>query len=259
MGPSEWWMQDIIKTTGAAADKARVNKYMPWAPVYQPVIAEPTFYDPTRELAANAEQMMIGTQGAAEFAGPQSFSSRFSGIQGQSAKNASDTLARYNNMNVSVANQFAASNAATLNQASQTNLGLADELYDQVTIANQQFDNAKNQARQQLRSSYIDAVTNRANAQVLNQLYPQYNISPITGGMMTFMGGRKLRPTYGNTQNVMDVASDYMSQYPGFQPNQYYDAAKSTMGMPNPGYSPDQEYFDKYSQMMSGVYNPTGG
>lgn len=260
--PSEWWLQDVVKTAGSALDLARVKKYMPWAPQFQPVIADPTFYDPTRELAANAEQMAIGTQGAAEFAGPQAFNARFSEIQGAGARNAADVMARYNNMNVGMANQFAQSNAAVQNQASMTNLGLADELYDQVTIANQQFDNAKNMARQELRKSYIDAITNKANAQVLNSLYPQYNISPITGGMMTFMGGRDLKPTFGEKQNVMDVASDYMSQYPGFNPQQYYDAAKVSMGMPQSppfGYAPDADYYDQYAQMMSGIANPMVG
>jgi len=259
--PSEWWLQDVVRTAGSAMDLARVKKYMPWAPQFQPVVADPTFYDPTRELAANAEQMMIGTQGAAEFAGPQAFNARFSQIQGAGARNAADVMARYNNLNVGTANQFAQTNAGVMNQASMTNLGLADELYDQVTIANQQFDNAKNMARQELRKSYIDAITNKANAQVMNSLYPQYNISPITGGMMTFMGGKDLKPSFGQQQNVMDVASDYMSQYPGFNPQQYYDAAKTSMGMPSTpyGYAPDAEYYDQYAQMIAGMTNPMTG
>ena len=51
MGP-EWWLQDVIKTAGAAGDMARVKKRLPWAPKLNPVLMDPTFYDPTRELAA---------------------------------------------------------------------------------------------------------------------------------------------------------------------------------------------------------------
>jgi len=252
--PSEWWAQDIIKSAGAFSDLNRVKKYTPWAAPFEPELGEPTFYDPTRELAANAEQTNIGAQAASTFAGPQSFNARFKQMQGQSAKNAADIMARYNNLNVGVANQFAMQNAMSMSEANKINRDISQDQYDKMTIANQQFDNAKAMARQNLRQSYIDAVTNRANAQVLNTLYPQYNISPITGGMMRFTKGRPLAPTTPQQKDVMQLASDYMRTNPGFQPQQYFDAAKLAAGVQTPGYGymPDPNFLQSYQNTIPG-------
>ena len=189
-----FWLQDAINTAGAAGDFLRLKKYLPWAPPAMPVLPEATFYDPTRELAANAEQMNIGTQGANAFSGPQRYASVFSQIQGQGAKNAADILAKYNNLNVTVSNQQANTNAGILNQTNQYNAGLAKELYDKTTVANQQFDNAKNQARQELRKQFTNAITNRAQAQSLNSLYPNYHFNPANGGLTDYFVPSKIVP-----------------------------------------------------------------
>jgi hypothetical protein len=193
MGP-EWWLQDVIKTAGAAGDMARIKKRLPWAPKLNPVLMDPTFYDPTRELAATQEQYNIGAQGAAAYAPSQALNSRMSQMAGQGAKAAADILGRYNNLNVGQANQFSATKAQVLNQANATNAEISKGLFDATTIANQQYDNAKNQARQELRSSYIDAITNKEQAYALNQLYPNYQIDPSQGGRLYFNAGDELKP-----------------------------------------------------------------
>jgi hypothetical protein len=191
MGP-EWWLQDVIKTAGAAGDMARVKKRLPWAPKLNPVLMDPTFYDPTRELAATQEQYNIGMQGATAYAPSQALNSRQSQMAGQGAKAAADILGRYNNLNVGQANQFAATKTQVLNQANASNAEITKGLFDATTIANQQYDNAKNQARQELRSSYIDAITNKEQAYALNQLYPNYQIDPSQGGRLFFNAGDEL-------------------------------------------------------------------
>lgn len=193
MGP-EWWLQDVIKGVGAAGDMARVKKRLPWAPKLNPVLMDPTFYDPTRELAATQEEYNIGTQGATAFAPSQALNSRMSQMAGQGAKAVADILGRYNNLNVGQANQFAATKAQVLNQTNASNAEITKGLFDATTIANQQYDNAKNQARQELRQSYIDAITNKEQAYALNQLYPNYQIDPSQGGRLTFTGGDELKP-----------------------------------------------------------------
>lgn len=193
-GNDPWWLQDIVKTAGAAGDFFRVKKYMPWQATPNVTLPEATFYDPTRELAANAEQTNILTQGLGHFAGPQALSARASQIQGTAAKNAADILARYNNQNVSVANNLSSQNAQTMNAFSQNRADQATHLFDKQTIANQQFDNSKNMARQMLRQGYIDAVTNKNYTANLNQLYDQYKIDPSIGGRMHFTHGRPIKP-----------------------------------------------------------------
>lgn len=189
---SKWWIQDQINTAGAVGDYMRIKKRLPWAPTVSPVIPEPTFYDPTRELSSNAEQMNIGTQGASTFSNPQQYAATFSGIQGAGAKNAADILGKYNNLNVGVANQFSGMKADILNKTNEVNANTAKTLFDETTVANDNFDRSKNMARQELRKSYVDAITNRANTQVMNTLYPNYKINPETGGMLDFYKGDKL-------------------------------------------------------------------
>ncbi len=191
-----WWLQDQIKTTGAAGDFFRIKKYPPWEAPLDAKIPEYAFYDPTRELANNTEQMVIGTQGQNAYGNPQTFASDFSKIQGQGAKNAADIMGRYNNLNVGVSNQGADAVANIINQTNQANNAKKQQLYDQMTIANQQFDNAKNMARQNLRQSFIDAITNRWQTQGLNEINPYYHVDPSVGGAvygtgvpMTGVGG----------------------------------------------------------------------
>ncbi len=183
-GSAPWWLQDTIKTTGAFGDLMGIKKHMPWAPGVDLEEPRPTFLDPTRELAANAEQANIQTQGMAQFAGPQALSSRSSGIQGQAAKNAADVLAKYNNSNVNIANQFELKATDVRNQESMLRQATSQRVYDQNTVANQQFDNSKLALRNNLRNQYTNAITNRWKTDAMNQMYPDYAVDPSVGGQM---------------------------------------------------------------------------
>ena len=190
--PAEWWLQDTIKTAGAFGDLMGIKKYMPWAPRVDLETPRPTFLDPTRELAANAEQANIQTQAMGQFAGAQAQSSRASSVQGNASKNAADILSRYNNANVNLGNQFEMQATNVRNQEQMANQAGAQRVYDQTTMANQQFDNAKLAMRNNLRNQYTNAMTNRSKTDALNQLYPQYAVSSGSGGFMHFTEGRGL-------------------------------------------------------------------
>jgi hypothetical protein len=186
--PAPWWLQDTIKTAGAFGDLMGIKKYMPWSPGVDLETPRPTFLDPTRELAANAEQSNITNAALAQFAGPQALSARASSVQGTAAKNAADILSRYNNANVNLANQFETNIVNTRNQESMLRQAAASKLYDQNTIANQQFDNSKLAMKNQLRNYYTNAITNRWQTDALNQMYPNYAVDPSVGGQMAFTG-----------------------------------------------------------------------
>lgn len=182
-----WWAQDLVKMYGAAGDLARVKRYFPWQK--KPIVNLPgvEYYDPNRELAANAEQANIQTQGLAAFTGPQALSARSSQIQGQALKNAADIMARYNNLNVGLGNELEQQRTNILNTAYQNEANMDTQLWDKYTILNQQFDNSKALARQELRKAFIDGITNRAKAQALNSLYPNYHTDPSSGGFVDFV------------------------------------------------------------------------
>lgn len=227
-GHDPWWLQDIVKTAGAAGDFFRVKKYSPWQATPGIDLPEPTFFDPTRELAASAEAANIGTQGLAAFTNPQAFAAGFSQIQGQNAKNAADILGRYNNMNVGVANDFEVKRTGIMNDAAARRAGLETTLADKYTILNQQFDNSKNMARQNLRQSYIDAVTNKNNTANMNDLYDQYKIDTSIGGRKRWTHGRPLTAEDSPSDmvtNINSTTAKLMEQNPGLTRDKAVDIA----------------------------------
>jgi hypothetical protein len=193
---------------------ARIKNYMPWQATPGMYLPDPTFYNSTRDLAAGQESANALTQGLSAFTGPQGLSSRASSIQGQAAKQAADTLGRYANLNVGVADKFELTKVGILNQAAQQRAGLATQLYDKNTIANQTFDNSKAMARQNLRQSYIDALTNKANTYNLNSMYPQYAIDPTTGGMIDFTHGAGITPEQDTTPDVTAIYNKLLKANP---------------------------------------------
>lgn len=231
-----WWLQDIIRTAGAFGDAMRVKKYMPWQATPAVYLPDAVLADPNRELAANAEQANIMAQNLAAFSGPKALSSRSSQIQGQAAKNAADILSRYANMNVGTVNNVEMAKANIMNQAAQNRAGLATQLYDKNVIANQQFDNAKNLARQNLRQAYIDAITNKEMTYNLNQLFPQYAVHPEWGGGIEFTKGRPITPTDPSSQEAaLNKYKTYRHQLPGVDDNTIWNLVKSDMGQGTAG------------------------
>jgi hypothetical protein len=180
------WLQDKMKIAGAFGDLMGAKKYMPWAAKYDLRTPKPTFMDPTRELAANAEQANIQTQALGQFAGPQALSARSSGVMGAASKNAADVLAKYNNANVNIANQFESNISNIENQEQQLNTGATQKLYDDTTRTNQAYDNTKRALNNKFLNDTISGITNMNKTDAMNQLYPQYNVDAASGGKLTY-------------------------------------------------------------------------
>jgi hypothetical protein len=201
------WKQDKLNLLNAGLDYFDVDKALPWAARYEPELMTPTYYDPTRELAAQSEQANIANQALAQFTGPQALSARSASVQGQGAKQAADTLGRYNNLNVGIANQFEGNNTQIMNQAQQYNQAQNKQLYDQNVIANQQFKNTKRALRHNLGDAQNTLLTNMMKTDAMNQMYPNYAVDPSTGGRMHFTKGKStLNPTY--TQDTLAYANE---------------------------------------------------
>ena len=201
-----WWLQDIIKVSGAAADSARIKKYQPWQATPGYSLPDATFYDPTRELAANTEAANLAMQAQQAFTNPQQLAAASSLAQGQMAKNAADIMGRYNNLNVTLANQLNQQRTDIMNTASANQAGMNTQLYDKYTTVNQQFDNSKALARQKLRQSYIDAITNKAKTQALNTLYPNFYTDPSSGGYVYADPNYDPNPTVPKDDKEFDEA-----------------------------------------------------
>ena len=230
-----WWIQDILKEGYAAGNLLNQQAFYPWQAPSNVYLPDMTFYDPERELAANAETTRIGAEQAAAFADPQAFAANFAGIQGAATKNAADILGKYNNLNVGIANQQEAQNAGLLTQASQRKAQEQTSLWDKYQTVNQNLFNSKKAATQQLVDQTAKGITNAANTYNLNQMYPNYAIDPWSGGQFHFQNPKEMRPGQ-HTSTAMEKYQKMLKDNPTFDNEkgrqQLLDILKLDMGLP---------------------------
>lgn len=233
-----WWLQDIISTAGAVGDRARIVKRNPWQATPNFSLIDNVKYDPTRELAANAEQANIANQGSMYFTDPRQMAAQQAATQGLAGKNAADIMGRYNNLNVGLANQTNAQNTAIKNQASLTKATLDTNLYDKNTAASDNFDIARKQATQNIRNSYIDAITNRANTANLNSINPNFSVNPGNGGIYNFRPTGKLQATEASNRykDAVKIATDMAPGNPTLQAQILKDILSNGQDDDNSGY-----------------------
>jgi len=255
---NDFYIQDLLNYRQALGDRLGINKYMPYrAAIPTPALMEPTFYDPSRELAATAEQANIASQALSQFATPQAYNARQSEVQGRALANVANTLGRYNNLNVGVANEFERYNSALINDFNLKNALSMQDYYDKTVIANQQYDNAKRVANNRITNQATNAITNRAMTQVMNELYPDYSIFPLSGGFMRFTpSGRQTSPsTTGSYADNLNAVMKELSGVPGFNEMSAKDrikAAQDYLDSTNPGGSKDPRIamLKNYMNMM---------
>jgi hypothetical protein len=206
----EWWQQDVNNVGVATGNFLEVKKYNPWLQNTDLQEPSPTFISPERSLSANAEQANIAQNAIGTFAGPQALSSRQSNIQGTAAKTAADILAQTHNQNVGIANQFELAQKQIRNQEAGANAQNAQNFYDGTVIANQNYDNEKNQAEQVMLANYNQGLTNAGQTAALNAMNQHYQTDPTTGTVY-FNRGSNLKPgTDRNNPPGLDAYIDKM-------------------------------------------------
>jgi hypothetical protein len=205
---AEWWLQDTVNAGNAFGDLMGIKKQMPYEARVDLEEPRPTFLDPTRQLAANEEQTNAANQAAASFAGPQSLNARLRANNANASTNAANILSNINNQNVGIANQFEANQVGVRNQEQAMNQQMANRVYDKNVVANQQFQNAKSAGRDNVAQAYNTAVTNRYKTDALNQMYPNYQVSPGSGGRVAFTPTDKTASPTKPTQEIVDYIQE---------------------------------------------------
>lgn len=253
---SPWWLQDIIKTAHAAGNLMRVKKYEPWQATADVVRPRVAFFDPNRELAANAEQSNIAAQTLAQFTGPQSFNARYNEVQGKGLTRAADTISRVHNQNVDMSNRQEALNADMMNRASEQRAHQATSLWDKYQIANQQFDNAKSQARDALVNQYVNAITNKNYTANLNKLYPQFAVNPAIGGEYYFHDPRALKPDFSQAPDLGQLYEDVLTKHPHLKETPGGDKIALDIAKQQAGLPPSDPYLDYQNKGVIPQYYP---
>lgn len=257
---SPWWLQDVIQVSGALQDLYSIKKYKPYKPTFAPYVPSPTFYDPNREIAAIQETAGMASDVMSGLgASAQSRGARLAAIQGTAAESIANTMGRYNNLNVGVANEFALKQTDILNEANMKNQAFTKQYVDEFNTLNQNYDNSKRALRNNLRQSYVNAITNRAQAQVLNQLYPNYRIDPSTGGFMNFTSGPPIIPdeNAGQSSAIVSNANAFYKWWKEDHPDLSENSATSiwsanTRMKPQTQMTAAQNYYNAYQNAIPG-------
>lgn len=226
----KYFTQDKMNVLAALDNSSRIKKYGPWE---APIVANtptPTFYDPSRELAANSEAMNTEMMFNSQYSGPQAASVRNSAVSAQAGANAANTLGRYNNQNVGVANQFAGVNAEILNTEAAGNNQRANNLYRGNVIADQQFDNSKAQARDVIRKNLLGALTNKQKLQWINTFYPQVNLDAGSGDISFTSGYSQITPTANTASSFVEIYKKLKKDNPNVPDDVLKEQAKQMQG-----------------------------
>jgi len=213
---AQFWQQDIINAAGAFGDRMGLRKQMPWEARVDLEEPRPTFKDQTQRQAQGSAAANIASQATAQFAGPQAMGARLSAIQGQRAQDASAVSSQFDNENVGIANQFEANQVGVRNQEQAMNQQMANRVFDKNVIAQQQFDNAKRQAAGNMRQAYNTALTNKWKTDALNQMYPNYQVDPLSGGRVQYTPTPKTptpnKPSQDDIEYIRDLEKAGLSK-----------------------------------------------
>lgn len=157
------------------------KRYTPYAAPLNAMIPEPTFYDPNRELAEGASQrnMMAAYMQQMD---PQQFSARANALNAQGAEQAANTIGKYQNMNVGVANQFSPLQTDIMNRVMAYRADAADKL----AFNGQQEDKAyRNLTKMDLRNRDMydmNEYDSASKKMMLNETNPYYSLEDSNQG-----------------------------------------------------------------------------
>lgn len=193
------------------------KRYTPYAAPLNAMIPDPTFYDPNRELAEGASQrnMMAAYMQQMD---PQQFSARANALNAQGAEQAANTIGRYQNMNVGVANQFSPLQTDIMNKVMAYRADAADKL----AFNAQQEDKAyRNTMRNYLKAQDMYDINEydiNTKRMMLNETNPYYSIEEGPRGAtlnwkdknnwMSMVTGQTPQPSDKNLIDIQNYALD---------------------------------------------------
>jgi hypothetical protein len=246
---NEWSTPDKLGMLNSLINLASVKRSTPFEPAVKLDRAETYYTDPSRALAANAEQMNAARQAASMFAGPQS---RYSFNDGQYGANAANIIGQYATQNVGFGNQAAQQNAAINNQQIQYDTQRAKRLYDAGVIGEQQYQNAIREARAAALKSYAQGYKNSstlynlnkttANDYIINQRTGLLNWNP-SGGKDRFMAKQTGAVDIDSLRKAFPKADDntLAKIYASMYNSRSGKRSKSNQSSNSYGYDDDQD------------------
>lgn len=185
-----WMAPDIVNFLGALS-----QKYAKTTPVQQKYVSQTPGYvlmDPTRQLAANQEQMArMQQQSENTLAGNLGFASML-GASGRGFANAADILGNVERQNVGIVNQAYGVNAQLKNQEMQLNEQARGQYNREIAQKEQADTLAENTKDALIRDAFNTGWSNYTRDQMMEKvLFPQVYTNNLTGEVSFSGKGRK--------------------------------------------------------------------
>ena len=174
--------EDMINVL--AASSMRTPREYGYTQRLQPFLTDPTFYDPERELQANQELGAINAQAMALQGRGQNLASNLSAMQGKLAANQANTLSRYNNLNVGVANQANVANANAMNKFAEYNASQNRQQRMDTATVNEGYANQLNNKRALQAKAFNTMLGNKRMADNVSSMYENAIYNPFTEEIM---------------------------------------------------------------------------
>lgn len=172
-----WYPQDVNNLYGALGAQWGRRKGQPWSPRVDLEEPRPTFKDWTAGAGQLSALANINAQALGSIAGSsQNLSSNLAANQARLANKIVELQDKISNDNIDIANQFEGQQVGIRNQEQAMNQQLADRLYDETELVNQNFANTRLADRMNALQMYNTGITNEANRLNMNQMYPDYKI-----------------------------------------------------------------------------------
>lgn len=198
-----WFLPDINNYVGAMTDI--INRYEPVQGKVDLVTPGYVLADPTRQLAANQEQMAAYRDMLENSVNPQIALSATLGASGQGFQNAANVLASVENANVDITNRAMNQVAGIENQEIMANEHMRQKYIEDMARLNQNYDEAKNLKKWRIIGEYNKGWRNFMKDQMMqNVLYPQVFTNNLTGEVVNY-----------NFRNPNDPYQTYSPVYGG--------------------------------------------
>lgn len=161
------------------------KKYFPYASPLNAVIPYPTFYDPNRELAEAASQRKMTAEYMSNL-DPQAYSARVAALNAQGAEQAANTIGRYQNMNVGVANQFSPLQTDIMNKIMAYRADAMDKVVHNAQQEDKAYRNSWRSYGRNLDMYNINRYMYNTQKNMLNAVNPWFNLvdGPWGGNMV---------------------------------------------------------------------------
>lgn len=201
-----WFAPDITNFVGAITDP--INRYEPAQGKVNLVTPGYDLLDPTRQLAANQEQMARYQYMLENSVDPQIALSASLAASGEGFQNAANTLANVENVNVGIVNQAYQQNASIENQETAMNENARQKYIAEMATLNENMDKAKSLKKWRVISAYNQGWHNFNKDQMMEQvLFPQFRSNNITGVIQYSGNGRAIDEydTYNNLYSMRNL------------------------------------------------------